>query len=263
MVGWSSEPVWTLWKREEITLPGNKPEPPSPSLYRLSEKVCSSATFFTSNSVRPNLESNPGGLGGKPATNRLNCGVVSRPRGATLNSAVFQFVTLCSSDRARRFGGTCRHHIQGGRINQEKKYCRSVGQAPLTCHLIILVSCLAFTTALKMTAICSSDLSPVFKLHCLKRRKSYSVHRYNHISSEVQTHDPSFRRCKKCTPKAAQSLWSATINLGVYKITFNSYSIDISYPLSTIVQFGCTHDHRFSNQQNIVNILWMFSYLQI
>jgi hypothetical protein len=41
---------------------------------KYSEKTCSSATLLTKNPTWPDLGSNPGRRGGKPATNRLSCG---------------------------------------------------------------------------------------------------------------------------------------------------------------------------------------------
>jgi hypothetical protein len=40
---------------------------------KYSEKTYSSANLFTTNATRPDLGSNPGRRGGKPATNRLSC----------------------------------------------------------------------------------------------------------------------------------------------------------------------------------------------
>jgi hypothetical protein len=99
-------------ENEQLHCWEKKPGQSSPSVYRLLEKICSNATFFTSNSARPDFGLNPRGLSWKPATNRLSCGAGSGFYGAALRSTVFQFVTLCCSKTARRFEGICRHHLQ-------------------------------------------------------------------------------------------------------------------------------------------------------
>jgi hypothetical protein len=45
---------------------------------KYSEKTCPSATLSTKNPTWPDLVSNPGSRGGKPATNRLSYGTASR-----------------------------------------------------------------------------------------------------------------------------------------------------------------------------------------
>jgi hypothetical protein len=46
---------------------------------KYSEKTCPSATLSTTNLARPDLGSNPGSRGGKPATNRLSYGTALKP----------------------------------------------------------------------------------------------------------------------------------------------------------------------------------------
>jgi hypothetical protein len=56
--------VWSSWWNENWQ---GKP--------KHSEKTCPNATLFTTNPAWPDPGSNPGRRGGKPATNRLSCGM--------------------------------------------------------------------------------------------------------------------------------------------------------------------------------------------
>jgi hypothetical protein len=55
-----------------------------------SEKTCPSATLFATNPTWPDLGSNPGRLGGKPATNRLSYGTANANRIFTLHFLLWQ-----------------------------------------------------------------------------------------------------------------------------------------------------------------------------
>jgi hypothetical protein len=69
-------------------------------------------------------------------------------------SPVFWNITPCRSLKVnRRFGGTCRLHVQGKTISK----ARNQHEALLTCFM--LVSCLAYCSTLKMEATCSSKMS--------------------------------------------------------------------------------------------------------
>jgi hypothetical protein len=116
-------PVLTLYKREEKQLHCRLTNPGRPiAIPTLGENMLQCHFFFTSNSARPDLGLKPGGLGGKPETNRLSCIVGSRCHGAALRSTIFQIVTLRSStSTGRRFGRTSRHHLQGERVSLEKR----------------------------------------------------------------------------------------------------------------------------------------------
>jgi hypothetical protein len=67
---WPTVPVlddrWLVWSSRWNENWQGKP--------KCSEKTCLSATLFTSNPKSPDLCSNPGRRGGKPATNLLSCG---------------------------------------------------------------------------------------------------------------------------------------------------------------------------------------------
>jgi hypothetical protein len=53
-----------------------------------------------------------------------------------MQSSVFRYITLCSCLKvSRRFGGTCRLHLQGGRISQERKQYEA-GSKQLACYLL-------------------------------------------------------------------------------------------------------------------------------
>jgi hypothetical protein len=62
-----------------------------------------------------------------------------------MKSMVFWVVTLCSAERARRFGGRCLLQLQGRRVSQARNHL----------SLLLLVSSLAMTQ--KMEEWCSSE----------------------------------------------------------------------------------------------------------
>jgi hypothetical protein len=75
-----------------------------------------------------------------------------------MKSTIFWFVMLCTSERDQHFGRTYHLHLQGFKVskarNQQKQAARwHTGSA---FHLILLVSCLAYSSTAKMVAICSS-----------------------------------------------------------------------------------------------------------
>jgi hypothetical protein len=66
-----------------------------------------------------------------------------------MNSSVFWDITPCSPLKVnRRFGGTCRLHLQGPRINHARNQHEAGSKQ---------VSCLTYSSTLKMEAICSSE----------------------------------------------------------------------------------------------------------
>jgi hypothetical protein len=77
-----------------------------------------------------------------------------------LKRSVFWNITPCSLLKVnRRFGGTCRLHLQGRRISQARNQCEA--------ELCLLLSCLAYSSSLKMcfrnVAKCSSGTSVDFQ----------------------------------------------------------------------------------------------------
>jgi hypothetical protein len=60
------------------------------------------------------------------------------------------WVVMCSSEKARRFGRTYRLHLHGRRVNQARG---------LLASYFSLVSCLAYSSALKMESLYSSKTS--------------------------------------------------------------------------------------------------------
>jgi hypothetical protein len=65
---------------------------------------------------------------------------------------VFRVVTKCSSETAKRFGGTYRLLLQGGRISY--KNSKTGGKMS---HLLLLISRLAYSPTVKMEVICASE----------------------------------------------------------------------------------------------------------
>jgi hypothetical protein len=92
---------------------------------KYSEKTCPSATLSNTNPTWPDLGSNPGRRGGKPATNRLSYGTA-------LKSTTFWYIMQCSPLKVnRRFGGTYRLHLQDWRISRARNQRESRRQAEL------------------------------------------------------------------------------------------------------------------------------------
>jgi hypothetical protein len=74
-----------------------------------------------------------------------------------LKSTICWDITLCSPLRVNgRFAGTYRLHLQGWKINRARNQSESNLCLPPT---FMLVSCSAYSSALKMEAICSSGTS--------------------------------------------------------------------------------------------------------
>jgi hypothetical protein len=72
--------------------------------------------------------------------------------------SIYWYITPCSPWKAnRRFGGTCRLHLLSRRISQ----ARNESESRRLCFLSAssLVYCLAYSSTLKMEAICSSETS--------------------------------------------------------------------------------------------------------
>jgi hypothetical protein len=73
-----------------------------------------------------------------------------------MKSTIFWDITPCSPLKVnRRFGGTYCLHLQGRRISRARRLCLSPAYT--------LVSCAAYSTTLKMDAICSSETSVDFQ----------------------------------------------------------------------------------------------------
>jgi hypothetical protein len=76
-----------------------------------------------------------------------------------MKSSIFWHITSCSSLKVNRhFGGTYYLHLQGQRISQEISTNETLF---VTCFM--LVSCLAYSSTLKMEVICSSETSVDFQ----------------------------------------------------------------------------------------------------
>jgi hypothetical protein len=74
-----------------------------------------------------------------------------------VKSTIFWVIALCTPLKVnRRFGGTYRLHLQGGRISQARNHL---------CFppAFILVSCFAYFSTLKMEATCASETSVDFQ----------------------------------------------------------------------------------------------------
>jgi hypothetical protein len=76
----STDDGWCVWSSRWNENWQGKP--------KYSEKTCTGATLSTTNPTWPDLGSNPGRRGGKPATNRLNYGVPSPVKWHTLPSSL-------------------------------------------------------------------------------------------------------------------------------------------------------------------------------
>jgi hypothetical protein len=113
---------------------------------KYSEKTCPSANLSTTNPTSPNLGSNPGRCGGKPATKGLSYGMAKSWHycssklywsvgfevltAVVMKSTVFWDITLCSPLKVnRRFGGTYCIHLQCWSISRAKYKCENRWQA--------------------------------------------------------------------------------------------------------------------------------------
>jgi hypothetical protein len=75
-----------------------------------------------------------------------------------MKSSIFWDITSCSPLKVNgSFGGTCRLHLQGRKVSWERNQRESLSPA------FTLVSCSAYSSALKMEAICSSETTGDFK----------------------------------------------------------------------------------------------------
>jgi hypothetical protein len=61
----------------------------------------------------------------------------------------------------QHFGGTCHLHFQGQSVSQEKK--KNISAAADLC---LLASCLAYSSTVKLEAVCSSETLDYAILHC-------------------------------------------------------------------------------------------------
>jgi hypothetical protein len=81
--------------------------------WKLAEETCPSATFSTKNPTYPDLESNPGRRGGKPAINRLN----------------FFLVLVCEAiGTAATLGLLCQPRVIVKMIVEKQMECRLAGE---------------------------------------------------------------------------------------------------------------------------------------
>jgi hypothetical protein len=76
----------------------------------------------------------------------------------TMKSVVSWIVKLCSSDMAKHVGGTYCFHIQGQRMSEARR------QQGWLADCVLLVSCLAYTSTLKVETVCSSEMSGFFQI---------------------------------------------------------------------------------------------------
>jgi hypothetical protein len=86
-------------------------------------------------------------------------------RAVTMKDGVFWIATPCSSERARRFGGTWRLHLQGWKVSQARNQQKLISSL----SLVLLVTYLAYFSALKMEATCSFESSVEFQQICTRR----------------------------------------------------------------------------------------------
>jgi hypothetical protein len=79
----------------------------------------------------------------------------------------------------RRFKGTCRLHLQDWRIRQARNQNETAAGTPLLTSCFMLVSCLSFSSILKMEATCSSETSVDFQRNtrrCISENRT--LHNY-------------------------------------------------------------------------------------
>jgi hypothetical protein len=79
-----------------------------------------------------------------------------------------------------RFGGPCRHHLQGRRISQ----ARNKDKAAILTACFMLVPCLAYSSTVKMEATCSSETSINFHrntLHYIPDVRILHNYRYENL----------------------------------------------------------------------------------
>jgi hypothetical protein len=95
------------------------------------------------------------------------------PLPAVMKSSIFWDITPCSP--SRRFGGACRHHLQGRRISQARHQRESRWQAQL---------CLPHSLTLKVKVTCSSETSVDFQRttrRCILEDRSIHNHRCENL----------------------------------------------------------------------------------
>jgi hypothetical protein len=76
-----------------------------------------------------------------------------------INSVFVCVVTACSSVRGRCFWAICRLCLEGRTMSQARNQLSSAF------HLFLIISCLAYSSNLKMEAICSYEMSALSELH--------------------------------------------------------------------------------------------------
>jgi hypothetical protein len=140
-----------------------------------------------------------------------------------LNSTIFWDITPCSPLRVNwRFRNTHRLHLQGRRISQAKNQHKSRWQASM------LLSCSAYSSTLKMEAICSSETSVHFQQttrryipedstlhnHCCENLKSYKwdfcwqvESCYSGASQRILIHHPHSPSVSPILHLTLQLLW--------------------------------------------------------
>jgi hypothetical protein len=80
-----------------------------------------------------------------------------------MKSTIFKVVTLCTSEIARHFKGIS-PPSSGSKSKASKKPAEAGGKLNSACRLLLLVSCLAYSSALKMAVVCSSKTQLVTEM---------------------------------------------------------------------------------------------------
>jgi hypothetical protein len=86
-------------------------------------------------------------------------------------------VTSCSSEGARRFGGTYRFHLRSQRVNQARNKDKTGDKWRSACRLLLPVSCLTYSFTTKMEVICSCEKSGYLRTtrHCNPEDHSFHI----------------------------------------------------------------------------------------
>jgi hypothetical protein len=131
-----------------------------------------------------------------------------------MKSSIFCDIMLCSSLKVnRRFGATCCPHLEGRRISQARKQ-REAGSKQ-NCYPLatwfVLVSCLAYSSTLKMGATYSSEMSVNFQWttwHYIPVDRSL-VFKYSFYNTEFNVSDPKNSRRRRAIYIQAVFQWLA------------------------------------------------------
>jgi hypothetical protein len=102
-----------------------------------------------------------------------------------VKSSIFWGIMLCSPLKIdRRFGGTYRLFLQGRRISQRGN--QNVVNVALLATCFTLLSCLSYSSTLKMEALCSSETSIEFQRttwRYIREERTLYNHRCENLNS--------------------------------------------------------------------------------